>query len=267
MAADINNMGVYMIQNMINQDFYLGCTNDFANRKIKHFSELRRNKHHCIHLQRAWNRDGEENFEFLPIEYLKDISLLNKQEYFWSNFLKPQYNTGKILETRIFKSPNKTDPNIGRYKPVLQYDLEGNFIERFESGSTLDKKYPGATNVARGGKYTCFDNKFIFIFEKEFSNENLEKRINLYYTKKKELSERCRSTMLKTINRINNGELIKNNTYKAVYQYDLNMNLIKEWDNKFITDIAKELNLSFSAITKNLNNKSRTSGGFIWKYK
>ena len=39
------NSGIYEIKNLVNNKFYIGSTKNFINRKRKHFSELKTNKH------------------------------------------------------------------------------------------------------------------------------------------------------------------------------------------------------------------------------
>lgn len=60
--------GIYKIVNKLNNKYYLGSSKNFHVRKLKHFNELRKNIHHNIHLQRAFNKYGEENFEFIILE-------------------------------------------------------------------------------------------------------------------------------------------------------------------------------------------------------
>ena len=64
--------GIYIIRNKINSKFYIGSTKNFHVRKLRHFNELRKNKHHSVHLQRAFNKYSEENFEFIIIETCVD---------------------------------------------------------------------------------------------------------------------------------------------------------------------------------------------------
>jgi len=52
---------------------------------------------------------------------------------------------------------------------------------------------------------------------------------------------------------------------KAILQYDLNGNFIKEWES--ITIAANETNILHTSISNNLKNLSKTAGKFIWKYK
>lgn len=50
---------------------------------------------------------------------------------------------------------------------------------------------------------------------------------------------------------------------KSINQYDINMNLIKIWNS--IAEAANELNLKRANIIA-VNNRQKTSGGFIWRY-
>ena len=57
------------------------------NRHCRHFGELNRNVHNNKHLQNAWNKYGEESFEFNVLEYC-DVELLNEREKYWINHFK-----------------------------------------------------------------------------------------------------------------------------------------------------------------------------------
>lgn len=52
--------------------------------------------------------------------------------------------------------------------------------------------------------------------------------------------------------------------YKPVYQYDLQGNLIKKWDSQSLA--AKELFMSATSIHNCCINRTKTSGGYVWKY-
>lgn len=56
--------GIYRIRNKINDKRYIGSTNDFEKGWKSRHRVLRRGIYHNIHLQRAWNKYGEENFVF-----------------------------------------------------------------------------------------------------------------------------------------------------------------------------------------------------------
>ena len=52
---------------------------------------------------------------------------------------------------------------------------------------------------------------------------------------------------------------------KSVVQYDKNDNIINDF--KSITDASKKTNISITSIANCLKGLSKTSGGYIWKYK
>ena len=60
-------------------------------------------------------------------------------------------------------------------------------------------------------------------------------------------------------------EIIENNKNLKVLQFDLNGNFIKEWPNGRIA--SKELNIRRSYIYKCCNNQTKSTSGYIWKWK
>ena len=64
---------IYGIKNKINSKVYVGKTQtSFGDRWDCHKAKLRNNKHDNTHLQRSWNKYGEDNFEFYIIEIIRD---------------------------------------------------------------------------------------------------------------------------------------------------------------------------------------------------
>lgn len=74
--------GVYSIINKINLKKYIGSTTEsFIKRWNLHKWELRNNKHKNSHLQYAWNKYKEENFEFIILEELES-NILEREQYY-----------------------------------------------------------------------------------------------------------------------------------------------------------------------------------------
>lgn len=76
-----NSFGIYGIRNKINSKIYVGKTqNNFGDRRDCHWASLRGGYGVNPHLQRAWNKYGEENFEFIILHNcdseLEDINEL-----------------------------------------------------------------------------------------------------------------------------------------------------------------------------------------------
>lgn len=79
--------------------FYVGSTKCLEKRKKDHLWELRRGTHHCIHLQRAWNKHSETAFEFWVIEQPSVAELHGREQLYLNiHFGKPWcYNTHPVV--------------------------------------------------------------------------------------------------------------------------------------------------------------------------
>ena len=80
--------GIYRILNTKNNKCYVGSTwKSFQSRLTQHLSKLNCKKHHCHHLQSAWDKYGEDIFQFEILEVIdnKDI-LLDREKYFIEKF-------------------------------------------------------------------------------------------------------------------------------------------------------------------------------------
>ena len=74
-------IGIYGIKNKINNHIYIGKTEmNFGDRRDSHYSLLRNNKHWNPYLQNAWNKYGENNFDFVIIHKLKENEDINELE-------------------------------------------------------------------------------------------------------------------------------------------------------------------------------------------
>ena len=62
----------------------------------------------------------------------------------------------------------------------------------------------------------------------------------------------------------NQGRYLNKGT-KAILQYDLQGNLIKEWQSG--TQIQKELGISSKNVSACCHNKRKTHKGYVWKFK
>lgn len=74
---------VYQIFNLKTCAFYVGSTVQLSKRWRTHRRKLNANKHHCPHLQNAWNKYGHENFELRVVQIVEDFTLLMDEEQKW----------------------------------------------------------------------------------------------------------------------------------------------------------------------------------------
>ena len=73
---------LYEIKNIINNKRYIGRTCNPDTRKKRHFRELEKNKHHCIFLQRAFNKYGKDDFEFSILKEVDDYYEITYYNYY-----------------------------------------------------------------------------------------------------------------------------------------------------------------------------------------
>jgi group I intron endonuclease len=108
---------IYKIINLVNDKFYVGSTTNKKVRFRQHRKLLRGNRHHCKHLQAAWNKYGEAKFDFLVIEEVGlAISLQQVEDcYLKEHVGKPYcYNSGYASDAPWRNAPPEATPNFGR---------------------------------------------------------------------------------------------------------------------------------------------------------
>lgn len=91
--------GIYMILNIITGKAYVGQSINVEQRLSRHKSRLNKNKHHNDYLQNAWNKYGEDAFEFNILERCPSDSL-DDNEVFWINYFRTNtHDKGYNLES------------------------------------------------------------------------------------------------------------------------------------------------------------------------
>jgi len=110
--------GIYILLNKINNKWYVGSSNNILLRWITHKRSLRKNNHINKHLQRAWNKYGEESFEFHIIELINSCDLLvveqkyldyaktHKIKYYNINFVSTGFGSGNLHPSFITLNKN-----------------------------------------------------------------------------------------------------------------------------------------------------------------
>jgi hypothetical protein len=162
--------------------------------------------------------------------------------YSWGFELKNKNNGGGGSTFRSEEFKNKLSKQrkgkkpVNIEKPILQYDLEGNFVKEWESYTQVYNvfKNQGISKAARGEHLQS--SNYIWCYKKDYTPDLILNRINK----------------------------IKNNTIHII-QFDLNLNFIKEYQS--IQKASKYLNKKPSAICECCKGKRKTAYGYIWKYK
>ena len=83
--AQNSNCGIYKITNLKNNKVYIGQSTDIKSRWRNHKLELKNNTHRNSHLQNAFNKYGEDAFEFRILEETFEEDLDDAEEY-WIDY-------------------------------------------------------------------------------------------------------------------------------------------------------------------------------------
>lgn len=223
--------GIYTITNLVNNKIYVGLATDIYDRFTTHLNNLRNKTHRNCHLQLAFDKYGESNFEFdILIECSKDI--LFSEENYWCNLLNTHND-------RFGYNIRPTSPN-GKYKISEETKIK---IGKANKGKGLGKTLSLETrqkmsNSFRGRKMS-----------KEFCNNLKLKNIGKVYSEetKKKMS------ISKT------GKRMKCHHIPVIL-----VDHINNLETKFecITDLAKYLNCATTQISKVISGKQKTVCGF-----
>ena len=92
--------GIYSITHLASGQRYIGSSRNLRCRLWTHRSKLRKDRHNNLHLQRAWNKYGEQAFKFEILEICLDSpAVLIVREQAWiDQHLDALFNARKIAE-------------------------------------------------------------------------------------------------------------------------------------------------------------------------
>ena len=124
---------VYRISNLIDGKSYIGISIDYVARWKQHKRALRNNKHCNRKLQNAWNKYGEESFEFQVIEKCAYLDCFDEEIKFIALF--NSYENGYNLTRGGDKGGSEVVS-----KPVYVYDLDGQYVCEFISKAEAERE-------------------------------------------------------------------------------------------------------------------------------
>lgn len=91
-------IGIYAIRR--EDRMYVGHSVNVSKRWVRHRADLRRGTHHNIHLQRSWNKYGEDAFEFVILEECSVEQLLEREQHHMDQ-CSERYNIAPIAGSRL----------------------------------------------------------------------------------------------------------------------------------------------------------------------
>lgn len=181
--------GVYQIRNKVNGKVYIGSTSScFKERWRNHRCQLGKKRHHSIHLQRAWDKYGESNFEFeILLRCPASLCIQKEQEYM--DALKSYkcafgYNRNHLAHSRLGQKASdetrrrNSEANRNR-SPEIRKRMSEAQKKRYERPEEREKARRAVAKRRKGIKYS------------PESCKRISDAIKLHYAKKRE-AEKCR---------------------------------------------------------------------------
>ena len=231
----MQDIGIYKIENLINNKVYIGQSENLPKRWKNHLNSYKRylkgskNRGHTI-LWKAFDKYGLNNFKFTvvancPKEYLNKLEVKFISIY-------DSYNKG--YNATIGGQCGGTMP-----KKVYQFDLKGNFLKEWTSVSNIVKilKFSAAGIYSNINDKTFSSNGFLW----SYSKKNVKEKVIRY------------EESLKRVLKIKTDRKGKKcpNLWQPVYMFDKDGLFIKKFPSRFhLIEYLKETSPNISLYIK-----------------
>ena len=97
-------IGIYKIQNNIDQKVYIGSSVNLDYRRTKHFWMLKKGIHDNDYLQNSFNKNGETSFIFEVLENCDEEMLIDRENFYIEKFNSNNssfgYNLARVSDSR-----------------------------------------------------------------------------------------------------------------------------------------------------------------------
>lgn len=288
---------IYQILNTVNQNRYIGSSKKIEIRFKNHKKELKSGNHHCIALQRAWNKYGEENFIFETIKETNEENIILDEQLEINKYTlgKNIYNSNPIAGLPpVFKGED-------RYNAVLTNEQAKEIRKEYNENNNINstelaKKYNVNAGVIKTivKNETYCDETYIpknsYRYKPQIIHSGAE-HINARFTKEeiKQIREEYNNTDVTLIELENKYEydsinllgIIHNKTYhdetyipKDSYKYKkclVNQNLANKIREEYSStdieyaELSEKYNLAVPTLCDIITNKSWYDENYIYK--
>ena len=227
-------IGIYKITSPTNK-IYIGQS---SNIKIRWFNYFNLGCKGQPQIYRSLKKYGVKNHKF---EIIEECSLeqLNEKETYWKLFYINEIGWKQVLFSELYDGGGgpksdlfKQKVSESNSKPIIQYDLEGNFIKEWssvtEASIFYSGKYTDSIGMCCRGKYE-YSFGFVWCFKgRKFRKPKFPQN-------------------------------------KKVLQMDLKFNIINEFIS--IDKASKHVGIDSGTLCACLKGRTKTCKGYKWKYK
>lgn len=249
-------IGVYKILNKVNGKFYIGSSIDIEKRFKSHRTQLNRGIHNNTYLQNAWDKYGENNFDFLILEIVDDIDILRDRE------------------THYLQTTKCTDHNVG-YNLLNNANVGLGVSASKEVREKISKACSGTKNGNYGRKHTSQELERMYInrwgkdYKKKPRKPYQRKSIDEIKLSRKRQSEKMRGRVVteETRQKIARSRLGTHATEETKAKYRAQRKGIKNANSKLTREQVFEI---YEKMNNGVNYKDVCAEygiGQCWAYK
>ena len=291
--------GIYKYENLITNQIYIGQAIELQERYKKHkynMFDMNHNEDFYIGLREY----GFNNFSYEILEEFEifDQELLNKLECYYIE----KYNSMRPNGYNMVPG-GSNGAGLAKGKTVYQFDLYGNFIKSFSSAREASRQtgidFSVICSCCRGEKINGKNYQWSYV--KDDSNiqdvsmiARYQNRKILQYDKDNNLIQiyetledaaAASGVAKSTISNVCHGKGKSGGGF--LWKYEDNLNPRKNYTSKIhkkeviqfdkfgnqintfksLTEAAQQTGINLGNIGQVCNNKRKTAGGYIWKYK
>lgn len=180
--SHLDKSGVYEISCDKSSKVYIGSSKNVQLRCLKHFSELRLNRHRCKELQKDYNQFGYDSFKVRIIEETNEFLLEKEKQHQIDKTIDLLYNekiSGFYINEElknIYASTDKSTHKTEAYRnkmsklktnKVAQFTLDGEYIKTFNSAIEICEEFGYTRSVilsaCNGSKRQAYGYKWRYV--------------------------------------------------------------------------------------------------------
>jgi group I intron endonuclease len=214
---NMNQCGVYKIENTQNSHIYIGSSTHLSVRKTQHFNRLKRGIHHSKHLQNAYNKYGNSVLNFSVLLFCEPFELLRYEQALMDKW-HPEYNNSPTAKNCLgLKHSEETKKKIsdwGRGKVCLEETkkkISESHLEKSTSEETKKK-----ISIGNTGKHHTEEAKMKIGFAsagRRYGKRSDETKMKISNSKKgKKSSEETKRKMSESLK----GRIVSEETKKKI---------------------------------------------------
>lgn len=176
--------GIYCIENLHNGKRYIGQSKDVFRRISHHKNLLKKHKHHNNYLQHAWDKYGDNYFNFYLLESCDELEIDRLEKYYISLYDTTNESKGYNLESGGNIGKHHSQRTIDKLLtihssekvPVYCIELDKTYDGLIDVEKEFNVNYASIRRCCVEKRGTCCGYHWLYLSDK--TQENIENVLN-----------------------------------------------------------------------------------------